>query len=142
MMFFQVLNRMHNNHDSFSQIKSSVTWKRLAWPSRDKTLYTIHEDLYAQIVDANCGAYCGMCEPEGPLYLDVVVPHANFLEFGEKNLSFIDNSDQEIWERKFDLSRGGLRAQRLCPVQTSDFSVTRSLARVHGQQFLKGFICL
>ena len=39
--------------------------------------------------------------------MDVVVPRATPLTFGEKNVSFIDKSDQEIRERKFDLSRGG-----------------------------------
>ena len=111
---------MYNNQDSFSQIKSSVTWKRSGWPNRNRVLYTIHEDLYGQIIDANCGLYCGVCEPEGPLYLDVVVPYANILNFGEKRLSFIDNSDQEIRERKFDLSRGGFRS-RFKPVAGSQF---------------------
>ena len=82
-----------------------MRWSRAGFPRH--TLHTFRENFYAQVIDANCGAYCGRCYPKGALYLDVVVPRATPLTFGEKKLSFVDKSDQEMRERKFDLSRGG-----------------------------------
>ncbi|CAB4034681.1 venom prothrombin activator pseutarin-C non-catalytic subunit-like, partial [Paramuricea clavata] len=86
------------------RIKPGVSWGRGAWPAEHKKLYTIHEDLYAQVIDANCGAYCGSCYPNGPLYLEVVVPHAHLSHFGKKILSLIDTSDQGKSKRNLDLS--------------------------------------
>ena len=88
-----------------SQIKPTVTWNKVAWPAEYATLYTMHEDFYAQIIDANCGSFCGSCIPEGSLSLEVAVSLPSSF-FGAKNLSIIDNSDGGRQKRNLALSEG------------------------------------
>ena len=86
----------------------------MGWSASHRLLYTIHKDLYSQVIDGNCGAWCGDCFPDGPLYLEVVVTHTHFPHFGEKNLSSVDTSDQGKNKRISDLSKGEFCSRDSC----------------------------
>ena len=95
-------------YTSLLQIKPDVTWRVQSYPSHHRAISTIHEDFYRQIVDANCGGWCGGCQPDGRLYLQAVVPNdLKYIHyFGKTNLSLVDTSDNVRSIRNLKLSEG------------------------------------
>ena len=85
-----------------------VKWVKGGWQAKHNNVFKVEKGFFGQLVEGNCGSFCGLCYSYGLMFVDLIVPRdvKNWKYFGEQNRSLMESTDGGWKNRIFKLSSG------------------------------------